>query len=130
VAGNATGKSVLVIDDEPVLCEFAASVLGKHGFRVITTTDSRRWRAACGDVVPDLVILDLFMPEPDGIETMRALRETWPTVRIVAVSGSVPIASKSALAAASRLGADRALPKPLDETALLRTVRELLEPRG
>ena len=122
--------TVLVIDDEPVLCEFAAEVLKRNGFQVVTTTDPRKWKQACGQLVPDVAILDLFMPERDGLETMRELRDAWPSIRIVAVSGSVPVASKAALKAAAHLGADHALAKPFTEETLVGIVRQLLSAKA
>lgn len=124
--GIGAGTAVLVIDDEPVLCECVVAMLSRHGCRVFSTTDSRKWRSACGDVVPEVVILDLFMPERDGLETMREIKAAWPRTRLLAVSGSVPVAAPAALRAASRLGADAALSKPLVEEALVATIARVL----
>ncbi len=74
----------------------------------------------------DLIITDLFMPDYDGIETIRELRRTDPTVKIIAMSGGGFDGTVDLNADAKSLGAQRSLYKPLDGRELLEAVREVL----
>lgn len=80
--------TVLVVDDEPEVRELAQKMLERIGFRVRTAPDGRealRQYEAFSEI--DLVLLDLTMPEMDGLETFQALVEMDPTVRIMISSG-------------------------------------------
>lgn len=120
------GRTVLVIDDDESVRALIRRVLEGANYPVVEVQDARRWREACGPAGPSLAVVDLFMPDRDGFETIAELQRELPSVPIVAVSGSVPIATASALAAASHMGADRVLPKPFTPQQLLDVVRSLL----
>ena len=74
----------------------------------------------------DLVITDLVMPEQEGIETIRALRQQLPGVRIIATSGAF---NGQFLGIAKILGADAVLSKPFSPEALLSKVKEVITSR-
>lgn len=65
---------VLVVDDEPDIVEFLQYNLRKEGFQVITAFDGQQAIEVAGKTLPDLILLDIMMPNLDGIETCRALR--------------------------------------------------------
>ena len=71
----------------------------------------------------DLVITDLVMPEQEGLETLRHLRQTRPELPVIAISGAF---GGSFLKTARRFGAIATLPKPIDAEDLLRAVRQAL----
>jgi two-component system alkaline phosphatase synthesis response regulator PhoP len=66
---------VLVVDDEPDILQFIEYNLSKEGFKVFTATDGKQAIAKAIEIVPDLIILDVMMPEIDGIEVAREIRE-------------------------------------------------------
>ena len=74
----------------------------------------------------DVIITDIFMPDFDGIETIRELRRLAPGVKVVVVSGGDSTGTMSMLDDAKKLGADRAFRKPMEPANLLEAVRELL----
>jgi DNA-binding response OmpR family regulator len=74
----------------------------------------------------DLIVTDLFMPDFDGIETLRELRRVGRGVKVIVASGGDSSGRLSMLDDAKLLGADRALHKPLKPEELLNAVRELL----
>jgi PAS domain S-box-containing protein len=80
--------TVLVVDDEPELRELAMKMLERIGFRVLTAADGRealRRYETASEI--DLVLLDLTMPEMDGVETFHALVKQYPAVRVIVSSG-------------------------------------------
>lgn len=74
----------------------------------------------------DVVIVDLFMPDQDGLETITQLHKEFPTLAIIAISGGYA-ASATMLSVAEELGAARVLEKPFDAELLLATVDEVLQ---
>jgi CheY-like chemotaxis protein len=101
-------------------------VLESAGYTVIEATqgDEALKEAIDGDV--DLVIMDLVMPEREGIETIRELRRGVPRVGIIAISGAF---EGNLLRPAKLLGADAALSKPLTRELLLTSVDRVLKAR-
>lgn len=72
--GNAPAKKILIVDDEPDILEFLRYNLKKEGFDVVTANDGRHALAVAEQEKPQLIILDIMMPELDGVETCRMLR--------------------------------------------------------
>jgi DNA-binding NarL/FixJ family response regulator len=77
-------------------------------------------------ISPDLVITDIFMPQKDGIETIRELRAARPGIKILALSGDTGFDGPSMLDAAQLLGADQVLGKPFRNDGLVRVVEQVL----
>ena len=75
----------------------------------------------------DLVITDIIMSEKEGLETILELRQFWPEVKIIAISGVGRIVAKGCLNIAQKLGAQRIFCKPLENNELLGAIAELLE---
>ena len=71
---NAPAKKILIVDDEPDILEFLQYNLKKEGYVVATAGDGRQAIATAEREKPDLIILDIMMPELDGVETCRILR--------------------------------------------------------
>src|SRR6266567_4174433 len=86
---GAVGRKVLVVDDEAVLVETIAYNLEQAGYEVITAADGASALQAAQRETPDLVILDIMLPEMDGLEVCRQLRResnttTTPIVMLTA----------------------------------------------
>src|SRR5947207_11385554 len=86
-ARRKPGPSLLVIDDEPAICRFVGRVAEGAGFTVEAVSAPRQARAACQRLRPDVIVLDLSMPDMDGIEVMRQLAEDGCTARVVLTTG-------------------------------------------
>lgn len=69
-----TAKRILIVDDEPDIIEFLQYNLRKEGFEVVTANDGRQAIEVAEKTKPQLIILDIMMPELDGVETCRLLR--------------------------------------------------------
>ena len=98
---------ILIVDDEPDALEVLAFKLRVAGFTPILARDGARALAAARDERPDLVVLDLMLPEVDGLEVCKILRRDPATA-------SVP-ANSAAAAATSATGRARSLPASSDK---------------
>jgi two-component system KDP operon response regulator KdpE len=110
-----TQPLVLVADDEPRITKLVSMALSDEGFRVVTAAGGEEALAKAEEVRPDIVLLDIVMPDLDGIEVMRQLRERRPVpVILLTAKGSAPDKAKGL-----DLGADDYIAKPfyLDELA-------------
>jgi two-component system, OmpR family, KDP operon response regulator KdpE len=116
---------ILVVDDEPQIRKFLRISLSAHGYEVIEAARGEEGVDKCATENPDLVILDLGLPDLDGQEVTARLRE-WSTVPIVVLS--VRTAEAEKVAALDR-GADDYVTKPFGTHELLARVRAVLRSR-
>ena len=72
---NAPAKKILIVDDEPDILEFLQYNLKKEGYEVVTASDGKQALTVAENEQPHLIVLDIMMPELDGVETCRILRE-------------------------------------------------------
>ena len=115
-------RLVLVIEDEPQVVRFLKASLGSHGFKVLEASTGQRGLIEASAHVPDLVLLDLGLPDLDGVEVARRLRE-WSRVPIIVLSARGQERDKiEALDA----GADDYLTKPFGVGELLARMRVAL----
>lgn len=121
---------ILVIDDEPAVRYAVTRILQSNGYEVTTATDGMRGMSQFRVWRPDLVITDLIMPEQEGMQTIKQLRQADPTVKILAISGGGRLVHVDFLQVARRIGADEILAKPFDSRELLSIVRRLLASPG
>lgn len=119
--------NVLLVDDDRSLREVLALHLEEAGYRVLQAGDGRQAIALCERHSPAVVVLDMVMPEVEGSETVRVLRERSPGVRILAISGCGQDAGRTYLRVAARLGAHATLAKPFRPDELLNAVKRLLQ---
>jgi two-component system, chemotaxis family, chemotaxis protein CheY len=115
---------ILIIDDDPDTREVMKSTLEGAGHEVILASDGRAGVKLYRDRRTDLVITDLFMPNQEGLETIKQMRIEFPDSRIIAMSGRPT--SGTMLAVAQRLGANAALQKPFLPEELLKLVEQTL----
>lgn len=116
------GIRVMLVDDDEHVRRTIRRVLEKRGYEVVEEVDGHAaLRHVAGDP-PDLVISDVYMPEMDGVEFVMRLRETFPEVPIIAISGGGLLSKEAVLGAAASLGAQTVLEKPVDAQDLLDAV--------
>lgn len=116
------GARILIIDDERAIRRFLRTVLQAHEYQVLEAATGEEGLAAVAQQRPDLVILDLGLPDVDGIEVTRRLRE-WSEIPIVILSVREQEADKIA---ALDAGADDYLTKPFGAGELLARLRAAL----
>ena len=123
---DATGAArILVVDDDADLRDAIAFTLSEAGFAVGEAADGPAALATIGAARPDLVVLDVMMPGPSGIEVCRQLREDPSTASlpvILLTARTSPAFRYAGLAT----GANRHVLKPFDPADLVALVRELL----
>jgi UDP-3-O-acyl N-acetylglucosamine deacetylase len=100
----------LIVDDEPGILTTLAGVLGDQGYRTLTTRSGEEALALYRREHPDVVFLDVWLPDRDGLETLRALRGQDPTAAVVMMSGHGTTATA---VRAIKMGAFEYLEKPL-----------------
>jgi two-component system, OmpR family, KDP operon response regulator KdpE len=116
---------VLIVDDEPQIRRFLRTSLSAHGYRVLEASCGREAIALTATERPELVLLDLGLPDMDGLEVIHRLRE-WSTVPIIVVSVRGQEAEKIA---ALDGGADDYVTKPFGMGELLARLRTALRHR-
>ena len=116
---------ILVIDDDEQVRLLLRQMLELEGYSVTEAADGRVGMASWREEPADLLLTDILMPEQDGIETIREVRQGWPDAKIIAFTGGGK-KGMNFLPTAQKLGAQRTLEKPLDRQTLLAAVREVL----
>ncbi len=115
-------KTVLVVDDEPKIVQVARDYLERADFRVTSASDGAGALASFRAKAPDLVVLDLGLPNLDGLDVARAIRKT-SNVPIVMLTGRGDEADR---VAGLELGADDYMTKPFSPKELVARVRAVL----
>ena len=118
-------KRILLVDDDQSIRALYSKALFLAGFEVKTARDGREGSQAVEKFNPDLIILDLVMPEQEGIETLLQLQSKYPNIPVIAMSGA--LGASEYLHVADLLGARQTLQKPVKPDQLIRTIRSVLE---
>lgn len=114
--------SILIVDDDPRLCRALVRYFAREGYAVRTATSGAQMRERLAAERPELVILDLKLPDEDGFSLARELRST-TDVAIVILTGKAETTDK---VVGLELGADDYVTKPFIERELLARVRSVL----
>lgn len=118
--------NVLVVDDDKCTRDIIRMMLVSKGFAVQVAVNGVDALKILKHHDFDLVITDLFMPEKDGIETIREIRSQRPDMKIIAISGGVGGVGQECLAITKYLGASATLRKPFDDVTLLGAINTVL----
>jgi len=121
---------ILVIDDDELLRGALRAVLEGAGHEVLEAADGNAGLRLQRERAADLLLVDIFMPERDGLEVIKALQSQTPRPKIIALSGGGKTGQIEVLRAAAAFGASRTLLKPFQPRELLTAIRELLEERA
>ncbi len=116
---------ILVVDDEADIRELLQDILAEEGYAVEVAASGAEARSACAREAPDLVLLDIWMPDTDGISLLREWQQSQSlTAPVVMMSGHGTVETA---VEATRLGAVDYVEKPLSLAKLLHTVQSALE---
>ena len=117
---------ILLVDDEESMRLSLSAVLEQAGYNVAAAADGAAALKMYREQGTDLVIIDLFMPEKEGLETIREMRQMCPDQKLIAISGGGRLVDGDYLALARALGATKTLYKPFSAEEILRAVADLL----
>ncbi len=116
-------QKILVVDDELQIVRVARSYLEKAGYRVLTASNGKEALFVARHEKPDLVVLDLQMPEMDGLEFTRRVRAEQPDIAIIILTARVEEVDRIL---GLELGADDYMTKPFSPRELVARVRAVL----
>ncbi len=103
---------ILIVDDEVALRKNLGLLLTRNGHAIREAGNGREAMRLVANKLPDLLVTDIFMPEKDGIEVIQEVRRLHPQLRIIAMSGGLPMDHDVFLMMAQRLGVNATLSKP------------------
>jgi two-component system alkaline phosphatase synthesis response regulator PhoP len=126
---SSDSMKILLVDDEPDILEFISYNLKKEGFEVFTSTNGKDAIQIARQEKPGLIILDVMMPDLDGIETCRVIRET-PELKEVLVAFLTARNEDYSQIAGFDAGADDYINKPIKPRVLVSRVKALLRRAG
>lgn len=120
-------NKILIIDDTRSIRETMKEILEEYNFSVYTAEDGIDGLKKAEQVLPDIIISDLFMPEKDGFEVVKEFKSKSKNSGIIIMSGfGTPSTNSSFLKAAKQMGADAVIRKPIDYDVLLDNIKNIL----
>ncbi len=117
---------ILIIDDDVQILDMLRQTLELKGYEVVDAANGKKGIRLYRENPADLIITDIIMPEQEGIEIIMELKQDFPDVKIIAISGGGRIGPEGYLSIAKQLGARYTFSKPVKRKELLSAVRELI----
>ncbi len=116
-------RTILVVDDAAFMRMMIRDILAKEGYSIHEAVNGRDAVEKYGELLPDLVTMDITMPEMDGIAALQAIRSEHPEARVLMVSA---MGQQKMIVEALEAGALDFLVKPFQPTKVLETVKKCL----
>ena len=113
---------ILVIDDEEGAVRVLTQILTHAGYEVTSAQSGKQGVFLQRDTPADLIVMDIFMPDLNGIEAIQRLKKSYPNTPIIAISGGTTVAGRDCLELAKEKGADYTFRKPFKMTDFVETV--------
>ena len=117
-------KTILVVDDAAFMRMMIRDILSKEGYEIHEAVNGRDAVEKYGEAQPDLVTMDITMPEMSGLEALKQIRERDPDARVLMVSA---MGQQKMIVEALESGALDFLVKPFQPTKVLETVKKCLQ---
>lgn len=118
---------IYVVDDERSICDSLKGIFSDEGYEIVTCLDAKTLFEKAAKIPPALVLLDIWLPDVDGLEVLNKLREKYPDTAVIMMSGHAGITSA---VTAIKKGASDFLEKPLNMDVLLEKVSNALKTHG
>jgi len=118
--------TILIVDDEKLMRESVQELLSSYDFNCVLAEDGQNAFEIMGEMVVDIILLDLIMPNVDGFEVMQTVHEHNPTIDIIITSGEATFDNATL---AMRYGVKDFLNKPYNPANLIKVINNLLEKR-
>lgn len=119
------GSTILVVDDEELTRKLLRLMLERDGYKIVEAEDGLVALEAVSQHQPDIVILDVMMPNLDGFATCQRLRSQPETATLPVILLSAR-SQQDAFNEGERVGANRYMTKPISRPTLLQTINDLL----
>jgi len=116
--------TILIVDDEPSIIQSLHGILTDEGFEVMTADGGLKALDIIKETIPDIILLDIWMPDIDGIETLKRIRELDPSAQVIMISGHGTIETA---VRATKLGAYDFIEKPLSLEKVLLSIDNALD---
>ena len=119
--------TVAIVDDDPVYRKVIAHLLKKNNLKILFEAANGAESISLmqqATLLPDIIILDVEMPQMDGFETAKMFKKYWPQVKIIANSGLLDPAVSNKMIAA---GADRFIAKSFNSMKIAKVIQEVYE---
>lgn len=117
-------NTILVVDDEESILQSLDGILTDEGFEVVRSNSGLNALDLIGEMMPDLVLLDIWMPDVDGLETLVKIKESYPHLQVVMMSGHGTIETA---VKATKLGAYDFIEKPLSLEKVVLSINNAIE---
>ena len=117
-------KAILIVDDEVSICQTLGGILTDEGHEVVTAASGEEALRVVEEELPDLVLLDIWLPGIDGIEVLKAIKAAHPQILVVMMSGHSTIETA---VKATKLGAFDFIEKPLSLEKVILVVNHALD---
>ena len=118
---------IYVVDDEQSICDSLKGIFTDEGYEIITCLNAKTLFEKAAQIPPSLVLLDIWLPDIDGLEVLNKLRQKYPETAVIMMSGHAGITSA---VTAIKNGASDFLEKPLNMDVLLEKVSNALRKQG
>jgi DNA-binding response OmpR family regulator len=123
------GRTILVVDDDEGMREMIQDTLLREGYSVELASNCQDGMRIFRQKRIDLAIVDIYMPDQDGLETLMEMRRNSGDAKVLAISGGGKVGLGQVLTMAESLGAKSSLAKPFTPEELLRKIDEVLDSR-
>ena len=118
---------ILVVDDEPDIVEFISYNLRSKGYQIVTANDGIEAVRKAKEFKPDLVLLDVMMPNKDGMQALKEMRQT-PGLENIAIIFLTALSDEKSEIEGLKLGADDYIAKPIKPELLVTRIAAALRP--
>lgn len=115
---------ILVVDDDAIVIKSCRRILESEGFEVSTVPSAEQALEAAKNSDFDLLLIDVKMPERDGMYLLREIKKNWPEMPSIVMSG---YPTPETIADVLRLGASLFIPKPFRPDELMKSVRQVIQ---
>jgi DNA-binding NtrC family response regulator len=119
--------NILIVDDERIVLDSCKRVLEADGYSVILATSAEKALEAMSTDAFSLILMDIKMPGRDGMSLMREVKEKWPEVPVIIMSGYV---TNETVTQVSKTDAASFIAKPFTPDELAEAIRKVLEKEG
>ena len=123
---NTKPATILIIEDDPSLRDSLQRTLRKQSYTILQAAEGGEGIMLLGTHAIDVVLVDIFMPGKEGIETIRLIRRSHPQVKIIAMSGGGERRYIDVLRVAKSIGCHQTLDKPFSNETLINAIQAQL----